>query len=87
MQWHTTRTLSLDGALVTMISTVGAQDRLVSTGPQFANDVIPNFSRFGTNSSGFHEKAEGQNGFRLSVFGFDSDPSFSRESRVRRVVR
>jgi hypothetical protein len=37
----------------------------------FANDIIPILSRFGCNSSGCHGKAEGQNGFKLSVFGFD----------------
>ena len=37
----------------------------------FENDIIPLFGRFGCNSSGCHGKAEGQNGFKLSVFGFD----------------
>ena len=78
----------LVGLLATMASTVGAQDRLVSPEPHFANDVIPIFSRFGCNSSGCHGKAEGQNGFRLSVFGFDPDADYvalTRESRGRRV--
>src|SRR6202011_5480548 len=54
----------------------------------FENDVLPLFSRFGCNSSGCHGKAEGQNGFKLSVFGFDPAADYAaltKESRGRRV--
>src|SRR5688500_1163194 len=56
--------------------------------PHFENDVTPLLNRHGCNSSGCHGKAEGQNGFRLSVFGFD--PLFDynalvKEARGRRV--
>jgi hypothetical protein len=54
----------------------------------FENDIIPLFSRFGCNSSGCHGKAEGQNGFKLSVFGFDPPADYAaltKESRGRRV--
>lgn len=37
----------------------------------FTFDVIPILSKAGCNSGGCHGKAEGQNGFKLSVFGFD----------------
>src|SRR5580704_11187133 len=33
----------------------------------FENDILPILSRFGCNSSGCHGKAEGQNGFKLSI--------------------
>src|SRR5262245_39102313 len=54
----------------------------------FANDVLPILSKFGCNSGSCHGKAIGQNGFRLSLFGFD--PAFDyqalvHESRGRRV--
>ena len=54
----------------------------------FENDIVPILSKFGCNTSGCHGKAEGQNGFRLSVFG--SDPEFDHralamEGRGRRV--
>jgi Protein of unknown function (DUF1549)/Protein of unknown function (DUF1553) len=55
----------------------------------FANDVVPIFSRFGCNASGCHGKSEGQNGFKLSVFGFDPPADFAaltQESRGRRVL-
>lgn len=54
----------------------------------FVNDVVPLFSKLGCNSGGCHGKASGQNGFKLSVFGFDPQADFtslSRESRGRRV--
>lgn len=60
-----------------------------STHPvHFVNDVVPLFSKLGCNSGGCHGKASGQNGFKLSVFGFDPHAdyaSLSRESRGRRV--
>src|SRR5262249_3751213 len=40
------------------------------------------------NTSGCHGKAEGQNGFKLSVFGFDPDADYraiANEGRGRRV--
>ncbi len=54
----------------------------------FENDIIPIFNRFGCNGSGCHGKAEGQNGFKLSVFGFDSKADYQAlvmEGRGRRV--
>jgi hypothetical protein len=54
----------------------------------FENDVVPILSKLGCNASGCHGKAEGQNGFKLSVFGFDpaaDHSALTRESRGRRV--
>ncbi|MEY2727588.1 MAG: hypothetical protein RLZZ458_3455 [Planctomycetota bacterium] len=51
------------------------QPAVVSAAPaagwNFENHIIPVLTRFGCNMSGCHGKAEGQNGFKLSVFGFD----------------
>ena len=54
----------------------------------FHNDVIPILTKSGCNAGGCHGKAEGQNGFKLSVFGFDPQADHDalvRESRGRRV--
>jgi hypothetical protein len=54
----------------------------------FENDIVPILSRFGCNASGCHGKAEGQNGFKLSVFGFDpaaDHRALTMEGRGRRV--
>src|SRR5262249_6482028 len=41
-----------------------------------ANDVAPLFAKHGCNSAGCHGKASGQNGFKLSVFGFDPEADY-----------
>ncbi len=54
----------------------------------FETDVVSILSRFGCNSSGCHGKAEGQNGFKLSIFGFDPNAdhvALTSESRGRRT--
>lgn len=54
----------------------------------FENDIIPILSRYRCNTSGCHGKAEGQNGFKLSVFGFDPVADYeaiAMEGRGRRV--
>lgn len=54
----------------------------------FRNDVLPLLSKTGCNSGGCHGKASGQNGFKLSVFGFDAKADFAaltKEARGRRV--
>ena len=55
----------------------------------FENDIEPLLSRFGCNSSGCHGSAQGQNGFKLSVFGFDpaaDHAALVKESRGRRIL-
>lgn len=55
----------------------------------FENDIAPLLSRHNCNSSGCHGKAEGQGGFKLSVFGFDPAADYAslvKEARGRRVM-
>jgi hypothetical protein len=54
----------------------------------FENDITPILNRFSCNSSGCHAQAEGQNGFKLSVFGFDvagDHNALTKEARGRRI--
>lgn len=54
----------------------------------FQHEVLPILTKAGCNMGGCHGKAEGQNGFKLSVFGFDSQAdhvAMVHESRGRRV--
>lgn len=54
----------------------------------FAGQVIPALSKGGCSSGGCHGKAEGQNGFKLSVFGFDpaaDHQAIAAEARGRRL--
>ena len=68
--------------------TVHVSDSSLQRPLNFNNDVIPIMSRFGCNASGCHGKAEGQNGFKLSVFGFNAASDYQAlvmEGRGRRV--
>jgi len=63
--------------------TPGSDDKV-----DFANQIEPLLSRFGCNAGGCHGKASGQNGFKLSLFGFDADFDFEaivEEGRGRRI--
>jgi hypothetical protein len=54
----------------------------------FANQIVPILTKLGCNGGGCHGKASGQNGFHLSLLGFDPDFDYSalvKEARGRRV--
>ncbi|MDP7274844.1 MAG: DUF1549 and DUF1553 domain-containing protein [Planctomycetaceae bacterium] len=56
----------------------------------FLNDIMPILSKLGCNSGGCHGKQSGQNGFRLSIFGFDPRADYDalvKEARGRRVFQ
>ncbi|CAN5321421.1 DUF1549 and DUF1553 domain-containing protein [soil metagenome] len=55
----------------------------------FTNQVEPILTKLGCNSGGCHGKIQGQNGFRLSLLGFDSDLDYTtlvKEGRGRRLL-
>ncbi len=55
----------------------------------FANTLVPIFSKLGCNAGGCHGKLSGQNGFRLSLLGADPELDYMtlvRENRGRRVA-
>ncbi len=47
----------------------------------FATDVVPVLTKLGCNSGGCHGKATGQNGFKLSLLGFE--PEFDHQAIVK----
>jgi hypothetical protein len=54
----------------------------------FENEIQPLLTRYGCNSGGCHGKASGQNGFKLSLFGFDTKADYEEivfRARGRRV--
>ena len=54
----------------------------------FSNDVVPLFTKNGCNGGGCHGKASGQNGFKLSLLGFEPKEDFEfliKEGRGRRL--
>src|SRR5207248_2190371 len=71
--------------LLTATTAPGADDLPVT----FEHDVQPLMARLGCNSGACHGKARGQNGFQLSLLGFDPDFDFSaltQEARGRRIM-
>jgi len=54
----------------------------------FENRVVPIFTKYGCNGGGCHGKAAGQNGFRLSLLGFEPEEDYEhlvKEARGRRL--
>ncbi|MFN4261332.1 MAG: DUF1549 and DUF1553 domain-containing protein [Gemmataceae bacterium] len=54
----------------------------------FPNQVVPIFTKFGCNAGGCHGKADGQNGFKLSLLGFEPEEDYEyvvKEGRGRRL--
>ncbi len=54
----------------------------------FANSIVPLFTKHGCNGGGCHGKSGGQNGFKLSLLGFEPQEDFEyllREARGRRL--
>src|SRR4051794_29928623 len=55
----------------------------------FNTDVVPVLTKLGCNSGGCHGKADGQNGFRLSLLGFEPEQDYEaivKEARGRRLM-
>lgn len=58
------------------------------TSVRFSTDVVPILTKLGCDSGGCHGKATGQNGFKLSLFGFEPEVDYSAlvtEDRGRRL--
>jgi hypothetical protein len=56
---------------------------------RFTTDVVPVLTKLGCNSGGCHGKATGQNGFKLSLLGFEPEVDYQaivKESRGRRIL-
>jgi hypothetical protein len=54
----------------------------------FPNQIVPIFTKLGCNSGGCHGKASGQNGFKISLLGFEPEVDFTalvKEARGRRL--
>ena len=70
-----------------VLSAGHAQDQ--SSKVHFANDVVPIFTKHGCNNGSCHGRSSGQNGFKLSLFGYEPMEDYQhivKEARGRRVV-
>ncbi len=56
--------------------------------PSFVRDVLPVLAKSGCSAGACHAKADGQNGFKLSVFSYDPSADYAeivKEARGRRI--
>jgi hypothetical protein len=70
----------------TTVHVTGGADFLPVT---FEKDVLPILARAGCNAGACHGKSRGQNGFQLSLLGFDPEFDYlaiTREARGRRIL-
>ena len=75
-----------DGAVAsTQIQVTGAE---AWRRANFTHDIIPVLTKYGCNGGGCHGKSEGQNGFKLSLLGFEPAEDYEHlvhEARGRRL--
>src|SRR5262249_23700926 len=75
----------LDKSVTVPVTTTGVgQDLPIN----FGNQIVPIFSKLTCNSGGCHGKASGQNGFKLSLLGFEPEVDYNalvKEARGRRL--
>ena len=77
---------SKDGLLAT--TTVIVEQSGKVTPVNFPNQIVPIFTKTGCNAGGCHGKSSGQNGFRLSLLGFEPTEDYEhllKEARGRRL--
>src|SRR5438309_12104181 len=79
MTRQTFRILSTMVLFLLTYSTSRAQD----DAPQFSRHVAAVFSKLGCNSGGCHGAVNGQNGFRLTLFG--ADPTLDHTRMLREI--
>jgi hypothetical protein len=75
-----------NAARLTVPVTVSAYD--LAAPIHFPTQVVPLLTKFGCNAGGCHGKQYGQNGFKLSLFGFDPQADHAalvKEARGRRL--
>ena len=78
-------------ALVPLATLLAAVPCFAADAPRplnFANDIVPILTKGGCNGGGCHGKAGGQNGFRLSLLGFEPQEDYEhivKEARGRRL--
>ncbi|MCG3129695.1 MAG: hypothetical protein FLDDKLPJ_00430 [Phycisphaerae bacterium] len=81
-------TLHIEGAGQTVALPIRVSHATMRPRTSFRNDVLPVFMKAGCNTGGCHGSAEGKEGFRLSLFGFEPEKdyvSLTRDMSTRRI--
>jgi hypothetical protein len=92
------RVIPLENGSTTITASYGEKKATISLTTQscdvslpinFANQIVPIFTKLGCNSGGCHGKSGGQNGFALSLLGFVPEVDYNslvKEARGRRLL-
>jgi hypothetical protein len=83
-----TITATVEGAAAPAQIAVEVRSFAAAPPVHFAHEVVPLLTKHGCNGGGCHGAAAGQNGFRLSLLGFEPDEDYRhlvQESRGRRL--
>lgn len=81
--------LVIAASVLANISCPGARAESTNSAPSFRNQVQPILAKFGCSSGACHGAAAGQNGFRLSLRGYDDEGDYlalTRQALGRRIV-
>ncbi|KAF0170476.1 MAG: hypothetical protein FD161_4623 [Limisphaerales bacterium] len=73
---------------LTATTSISVEDFKIVPTINFPNSIVPIFTKAGCNGGGCHGKSGGQNGFRLSLLGFEPTEDFEylvKEARGRRL--
>jgi len=76
---------------LTLLAAIASSSAFAADAPRtlnFANDIVPILTKGSCNSGGCHGKSGGQNGFKLSLLGFEPQEDYEhivKEARGRRV--
>ncbi len=76
------------GTILAILAVVLSAEIARGEAVDFERDVQPILTRFGCNAGACHGKSRGQNGFQLSLLGFDPQfdhDALTREARGRRI--
>ncbi len=90
VQPHSNGQVEIVATIGNRIATARVTVQQVGSEPpiSFRTQIVPVFSKLACNSGGCHGKATGQNGFKLSLLGFDPDYDYNavvKAGRGRRV--
>ncbi|MCC7374371.1 MAG: DUF1553 domain-containing protein [Verrucomicrobiales bacterium] len=84
------RALSSEGTVIAQFqpTSSSASASTAEIAPSFVGDVLPILAKAGCSAGSCHARADGQNGFKLSVFSYDPKADYAeivKEARGRRV--
>src|SRR2546421_9302604 len=81
--------VAMMGLILVGAAVARAADAAPTTRPiNFPNQIVPIFTKAGCNAGGCHGKSSGQNGFKLSLLGFEPSEDYehlTKEARGRRL--